>query len=75
MAAQAGSHIRAASEVRVEHPDATEELRAWRLFIERPDKTYTLIDCLSFLIMRRPKIETAVATDEHFRQEGFATLP
>jgi hypothetical protein len=28
MAVQAGSHIRTAAEVRVEHPDVTEELRA-----------------------------------------------
>jgi len=74
-AARAGSHIRSAAEVRVEHPDATEELRAWALFLERPDKTYTLTDCLSFVMMRRLKIEAAIATDEHFRQEGFATLP
>lgn len=73
--ARAGSHVRSAAEVRVEHPDATEELRAWRLFLDRPDKTYTLTDCLSFVIMRRLKIETAVATDEHFRQEGFTALP
>lgn len=74
-AAQAGLHIRSAAEVRVEHPDATEELRAWALFLERPDKTYTLTDCLSFEMMRRLKIETAIATDQHFRQEGFLALP
>jgi uncharacterized protein len=74
-AARAGAHIRSSAEVRVEHPDATEELRAWTLFLDRPDKRYTPTDCLSFVMMRRLKLETAVATDEHFRQEGFATLP
>ena len=74
-AARAGSHVRSAAEVRVEHPDVTEELRAWTLFLERPDKSYTLTDCLSFVMMRRLKIETAIATDEHFRQEGFVVLP
>lgn len=75
MAARAGGHIRSAAEVRVEHPDATEELQAWSLFLERPDKTYTLTDCLSFVIMRRLKIEAAIAADDHFRQEGFIVLP
>jgi predicted nucleic acid-binding protein len=75
IAARAGAHIRSAAEVRVEHPDAAEELRAWALFLERPDKRYTLTDCLSFVMMRRLNIETAIATDEHFRQEGFVTLP
>jgi predicted nucleic acid-binding protein len=74
-AARAGSQIRSAAEVRVEHPDAGEELRAWKLFLDRSDKRYTLTDCLGFVMMRRLKIDTAIATDEHFRQEGFATLP
>ena len=59
----------------MEHPSAAEELRAWTLFLERPDKWYTLTDCLSFVIMRRLGIDTAVATDNHFRQEGFLTAP
>ena len=59
----------------MEHPDATEELRAWGLFLERPDKSYTPTDCLGLAMMGRLKIETAIATDEHLRQEGFVTLP
>jgi len=74
-AARGGAHIRSAAEVRVEHPDATEELQAWALFLDRPDKTYTLTDCLSFVMMRRLKIDAAIATDDHFRQEGFTLLP
>lgn len=74
-AARAGAHIRSAAEVRVEHPDASEELRVWALFLDHPDKRYTLTDCVSFVIMRRLKLEMAVATDEHFRQEGLVTLP
>ena len=74
-AARAGSHIRSAAEVRVEHPDAAEEQRAWALFLDRSDKTYTLTDCLSFVMMRRLKIQAAIATDHHFTEEGFAALP
>lgn len=75
VAARAGAHIRSSAEAIVEHPDATEELRAWTLFLDRTDKRYTLTDCLSFVMMRRLKIDTAMATDDHFRQEGFLTLP
>lgn len=74
-AAQIGSHIRAAAEVHVEHPDAVEERCAWDLFLQRPDKRYTLTDCLSFVMMRRLGLPAALATDEHFRQEGFETVP
>ena len=38
-------------------------------------KTYTLTDCLSFVMMRRLQLTTALATDHHFRQEGFQTVP
>jgi len=75
IAARSGAHIRSAAEVTVEHPGATEELRAWALFLERPDKRYTLTDCLSFVLMRRLKIDTAIVTDDQFRREGFVTLP
>jgi predicted nucleic acid-binding protein len=75
LAARAGTLIRSAAEVRVEHPDAAEELRTWEHFLERPDKTYTLTDCLSFVMMRRLSLDTAVATDDHFRREDFARLP
>jgi uncharacterized protein len=75
VAVRATSPIRSAPELRLEHPDAAEEARAWRLFLDRPDKEYTLTDCLSFIIMRRLGITEAVATDNHFRQEGFTALP
>ena len=73
-ARNAALHIRRGPEIRLEHPDAAEEARAWRLFLDRPDKTYTLTDCLSFVIMRRLGITEALTTDSHFRQEGFIVL-
>ena len=75
IAAPIAARIRSAPEVRLEHPDAAEEARAWRLFIDRPDKSYTLTDCLSFVIMRRLGVNEALAFDTHFSQEGFTLLP
>jgi predicted nucleic acid-binding protein len=74
-ATQAGTFIRASSDVTLVHPDIADEAAAWRLFVERPDKRYSLIDCLSFVIMRRLKITTALALDRHFAQEGFRLFP
>lgn len=45
------------------------------LFEQRPDKSYSFTDCTSFVVMRREKIERAVALDVHFSQEGFSVLP
>jgi len=75
LAGRTGLYIRSAREVRLEHPDAAEEAKAWRLFLDRPDKMYSLTDCLSFVIMRRLGISEVIATDDHFRQEGFTVLP
>jgi uncharacterized protein len=75
VAARAGSSIRSAPEIRLEHPDAAEEARAWRLFLDRPDKAYSLTDCLSFVVMKRLGVTEVVTTDSHFRQEGFTVLP
>jgi Predicted nucleic acid-binding protein, contains PIN domain len=74
-AEQAGEHIRTSPTVRLVHPTEEEEGRAWRLFLERPDKTYSLTDCLSFVVMRRLRLTTALATDSHFVQEGFSVVP
>ena len=54
---------------------SADERAAWSLFEKRPDKSYSFTDCTSFVLMRREKIATAVALDEHFTQEGFVVVP
>lgn len=75
LAVTVGEGIRGSSDVELLHPVAAEEQEAWDLFRARPDKRYSLTDCLSFVIMRRNGIDTALSTDQHFKQEGFQTLP
>jgi predicted nucleic acid-binding protein len=74
-AATLGEQLRQDPRVRVEHPTSAEEYEAWRLFLNRPDKGYSLTDCLSFTVMRRLGLDVAVALDERFRQEGFSVIP
>jgi predicted nucleic acid-binding protein len=45
------------------------------LYAERPDKAYSLTDCISMLTMRRLAITEVLTADQHFRQEGFTLLP
>ena len=40
----------------------------------RPDKTYSLCDAVSFILMRDRGITEALTTDTHFDQEGFVRL-
>ena len=47
---------------------------AYQLFRERPDKEWSLTDCVSFIVMRERHISQALAADEHFAQAGFIPL-
>lgn len=45
-----------------------------RLHRSRPDKDWSLTDCISFHVMRERGITRALAHDEHFEQAGFTAL-
>jgi uncharacterized protein len=47
---------------------------ALALLQARIDKTYSLCDAVSFLLMRQYGIGEALTTDRHFEQEGFRRL-
>ena len=48
--------------------------RGWDLFRRRPDKEWSLTDCISFIVMKDAQLESALTTDDHFRQAGFRPL-
>ena len=49
-------------------------LQALSLLQARADKTYSLCDAVSFVLMRERGILEALTTDKHFTQEGFIRL-
>jgi predicted nucleic acid-binding protein len=54
--------------------DRTLNDRAIDLLNARPDKTYSLCDAVSFVLMRDNGIDEALTTAHHFEQEGFRKL-
>jgi predicted nucleic acid-binding protein len=40
----------------------------------RPDKQYSLVDCISMNVMRQKDIQEILTHDRHFSQEGFVRL-
>lgn len=44
------------------------------LYSQRPDKDWTLTDCISFVVMERMDLREALTGDHHFEQAGFAAL-
>ena len=49
-------------------------LRAVSLFGKRPDKSWSLTDCTSFLVMEDHGVVEALTGDRHFTQAGFVAL-
>ena len=48
--------------------------QAFALLLARADKSYSLCDAVSFVLMREKGITEALTTDRHFEQEGFVRL-
>ena len=54
----------------------TEELyeAGLSLYAKRPDKDWSLTDCMSFVVMREHGLTEALTGDRHFQQAGFNAL-
>jgi predicted nucleic acid-binding protein len=49
-------------------------LRALERYRRRPDKEYSLVDCMSMVVMEERGITHVLTNDHHFRQEGFTVV-
>lgn len=49
-------------------------LSGLQLYRDRPDKGYSLTDCISMQTMRRAGLTEVLTNDQHFEQEGFRAL-
>jgi len=49
-------------------------IKPFELFRTRPDKEWGLVDCISFVVMKKQEITDALTADEHFTQAGFCAL-
>jgi predicted nucleic acid-binding protein len=64
----------AADKYRIERIRKADEEHAIALVHAHEDKTYSLCDALSFLVMERLHIREAIAFDRHFRSYGRFTI-
>jgi uncharacterized protein len=83
--AQRGTHLRAAAtravrrilndgRVTVHQQPCESFLAGLRLYEQRNDKAYSLVDCISMTTMRRQGISEVLTNDHHFIQEGFKVV-
>ena len=59
---------------RVERVRKGDDERAIALLRAHEDKSYSLCDALSFVVMERLRIRDAIAFDRHFREYGRFTI-
>lgn len=60
--------------VSVVAPSADLFSRGMELYEARPDKDWSLTDCISFVVMRDRRIVDALTGDHHFEQAGFRAM-
>ena len=60
--------------VRVIPQSRSSFLAGLSLYQARPDKGYSLTDCISMQTMRKEGLADALTNDRHFEQEGFRAL-
>jgi predicted nucleic acid-binding protein len=49
-------------------------LSGWNLYENRPDKEWSLTDCISIVIMQDQGLRDALTNDKHFEQAGFNAI-
>lgn len=48
--------------------------RGFEMYQSHSDKTWGLVDCVSFIVMRDRQVTKALTNDRHFKQAGFEAL-
>jgi len=66
--------LRASPSVTIVPAEQTLFDRAVTLYDQRPDKAWSLTDCISFTIMKDHGLQDALTGDHHFEQAGFHVL-
>jgi predicted nucleic acid-binding protein len=73
-AAESVERILASSAIRVIPQSRESFLAGLQLYRARPDKGYSLVDCISMQTMRKEGRTEVLTNDRHFEQEGFQAL-
>ena len=74
-AVELGNNLLRSRSFNVVHVDEELFYEAWNYFQKHKDKTYSLTDCVSFVLMKKLGIFEALTFDKHFVQAGFGKLP
>ena len=74
-AVEIGNRLLGSPSVKLIHVDEALFFQGWQFFRQYEDKSYSLTDSISFLVMEQNKLKTALTFDRYFVQAGFEKLP
>jgi uncharacterized protein len=74
-AVEVGNRLLESPDIELMEIDQTLFNQGWEYFQKHKDKSYSLTDCLSFIVMQQREIVIALTLDNHFYQAGFQILP
>jgi uncharacterized protein len=74
VAVQTVEQIRQSAEVQIAHANPADWQLGFDLFKARPDKEWSLVDCISICICGRLGITEVFTADHHFEQAGLRIL-
>ena len=66
--------LRSGTNTEILEPDLAVFERGADLYTRRPDKAWSLTDCISFVVMTERGLREALTGDHHFEQAGFQAL-
>ena len=68
------SQFISAAEIEIVRLDESLFNKAFELYKSHADKSWGLVDCISFVVMQEHNISDALTCDKHFVQAGFRAL-
>lgn len=74
-AVEIGNRLLESTDIELIEVDQNLFWQGWLYFQNYRDKSYSLTDCISFVVMEQRSITTALTLDRHFLQAGFQKLP
>ena len=74
-AVQRAKNIYASQALTICRPDREDEIRTLQFFSKYADQQVSFTDCISFVLMKRRKINRVFSFDRHFELAGFHLIP
>lgn len=75
IAVEVGKNLLSGVGIRIERVSIRDEQEAWELFQKLDGRGISMIDCTSFIVMKRLRIKEVFTFDQDFKNLGFKVYP